>query len=206
MVRKNDTSTIETQTSLAFTTLKSTSHPTLSDVTTALDHVTKLTGIGPATGTLILSIFDPAHVPFFQDEMYEWFFPTSKGEKLKYNLKEYQQLFKVVRPVLERLGCRAVELEQVAYVIGHVEVLTERERKELEKSFEGKASRAEKVEGEEQAESPAEGKPTVKAKTNVKGDLEKEKPTAKKGTKRAPKDEADVDEAPATKRRSQRQK
>jgi hypothetical protein len=143
MVRKNDASAIQTQTSLALKELDLPTTPDLSqpldptNVNKALDNVCKLTGIGPATGTLILSVFAPDCIPFFQDEMFAWFFPDAG--KLKYNLKEYQLLFEAVTPVLTRLSCKAVELEKVAYVLGHMDLLDDGERVMLEKSFEAKA-------------------------------------------------------------------
>ncbi|KIW67225.1 hypothetical protein PV04_06491 [Phialophora macrospora] len=143
MVRKNDASAVQIQTSLALKELALPSTPDMSkpldrtSVNNALDHVCKLTGIGPATGTLILSVFAPDLIPFFQDEMFAWFFPNAG--KLKYSLKEYQQLLEAVIPVLTRLNCKAVELEKVAYVLGHLDLLGDEERGTLEKSFEAKA-------------------------------------------------------------------
>ncbi|EXJ58663.1 hypothetical protein A1O7_06091 [Cladophialophora yegresii CBS 114405] len=138
MVRKNEPSAIQTQTALAFkelTLAASTTHRIKMDK--ALDHVCKLTGIGPATGTLILSVCDPDGIPFFQDEMFAWFFPDAG--KLKYSAKEYQLLFEAVTPVLTRLDCKAVEMEKVAYVLGHMDLLGAEEREGLEESFEGRA-------------------------------------------------------------------
>jgi hypothetical protein len=87
MVRKNDASAVEKQTAIAFkklgSSLSSLALPTLALIA-ALAIVYKLTGIGPATGTLILNVFDPKYIPFFQDEMFLWFFPDLKGAKLKY--------------------------------------------------------------------------------------------------------------------------
>ncbi|KAK5240505.1 hypothetical protein LTS06_012429 [Exophiala xenobiotica] len=118
MVRKNEPSAVEAQTALALEKLLATSDlskPTPTPtIVEALNAVCKLTGIGPATGTLILNIFDPVHIPFFQDEMYAWFFPDTKAEKLKYTQKEYLQLLGAVRPVLQRLNVKAIELEKVS--------------------------------------------------------------------------------------------
>jgi hypothetical protein len=224
MVRKNEASVIEKQTSLAFAELNSTSTatakspqpPSLATINTALDTVCKLNGIGPATGTLILTIFDPDHIPFFQDEMFLWFFPDTKGEKLKYSLKEYRQLFEAVTPVLRRLGCTAVELEKVAYVLGYMDVLGGKERDGLKGWFEkeegvdkaddgaGKGG-AEEEKDEDLVSSKTEvsKKAATTAKPRVKVESQKE-PMAVKGRKRASKDEASTEGAPAPKRRSQR--
>jgi len=99
--------------------------------------VCKLTGIGPATGTLILSVFDPKNVPFFQDEMFLWFFPDLKDAKLKYTQKEYMQLYDAVAPVLKKLGVQAVELEKVAYVLSHKDLLESEDSSRLEEALTG---------------------------------------------------------------------
>ncbi|EXJ85939.1 hypothetical protein A1O1_06308 [Capronia coronata CBS 617.96] len=135
MVRKNETSAVLTQTKLAWeklSTHQTGTAPSTSTVTAALDVVCELKGIGPATGTLILNVYDSDHVPFFQDEMFMWFFPHTKGDKLKYTQKEYLQLFDSARPVLEKLGIKAIELEKISYVLGHLELLEPNERSKLE--------------------------------------------------------------------------
>ena len=188
MVRKNDPLAVQTQTAAAFTKLSSSDTsetPSTATVVASLDAACKLTGIGPATGTLILNIFDPAHVPFFQDEMYSWCFLDTKSDKLKYTQKEYLQLLEVVRPVLKRLAVTAVDLEKVSYVLGHMVELDEQERQRLEDAF----ANSDAQEAERDLQQPDA---TVKA-----GDTEKkettEKVTAKKGRKRAPEIEATED-------------
>ena len=144
MVRKNEASAIVKQTTLAFEKLgtsPSSAAPSTTTLTAALEHVCKLTGIGPATGTLVLNIFDPSHIPFFQDEMFLWFFPNLKGAKLKYSQKEYMQLYEAVSPVLKNLEVQAVELEKAAYVLHHKELLDDDEKDELEKTLQN-ASKA----------------------------------------------------------------
>ena len=206
MVRKNDPDTTQTQTSLAASHLLASPPPiSFADVRIALDHVTKLTGIGPATGTLILSIFDPEHIPFFQDEMYEWFFPGSG--KLKYTLKEYEGLYDVVAAFGKRFVCKAVEVEKVAFVLGHWGMLGEEERKELEgEKVEGGEKEVEgKTEDEIQARNGRVGKKDLaKTKADVKVDPPKAEVAAKKGRKRAAKDLENTDGAPTAKRRSLR--
>ena len=224
MLRKNDASAIEKQTSSALTGLKATSTtksaetPSLAVMNTALDTVCKLQGIGPATGTLILNIFDPVNIPFFQDEMYLWFFPDTKGDKLKYSLKEYRGLFEAVGPVLKRLDCKAVELEKVAYVLGHMNMLEQEERKGLEESVStehgaGKTdhSPTNKDAGGEDDEKATSSTDHASSKTGRKVtskteaiDELKEPTVAKTGKKRTTKDEASKETEPAAKRRSQR--
>src|SRR5262245_9416588 len=111
MVRKNTAASIEEQTAAAFKKLASSDStaPSKDVVKAALDLVCKLTGIGPATVTLILSLYDPDEIPFFQDEMFGWLCPDFKGGKLKYDQKEYFMLLEAVKPVLKQLNIKAVE-------------------------------------------------------------------------------------------------
>lgn len=202
MVRKNEASTVQTQTTLAFEKLLSSSAstpPTTASITAALELVCKLTGIGPATGTLILNICDPVHIPFFQDEMYMWFFPEAKGDKLRYNQKEYLQLLQAAVPELKRLGVHAIDLEKVSYVFGHLELLEDGEREGLEDMF-TETNRKETV--------PKKSKHEIIDDRSSTAVEEPEQTTnAKKGRKRASKVEADEDtERPPLKRRSQRNK
>ncbi|OCT51652.1 ADA HAT complex component 1 [Cladophialophora carrionii] len=219
MVRKNESSAIQTQTSLAFKELNLTATTVdRAKVEKALDHVCKLTGIGPATGTLILSVFNPELVPFFQDEMFAWFFPDAG--KLKYSSKEYQLLFEAVTPVLTRLHVKAVELEQVAYVLGHMDLLGDEDREVLEKSFEEKAdpaaerkksSSGDVLEGEEELQQEQtvanqRGKRTAKVKDDQNAAESAPAPASvPRGKKRSPKDDDNTNtETHTAKRRSQR--
>src|SRR5271170_38920 len=96
-IRKNEPSFVKSATSSAFA---ATSPPTNtastfpSFPTETLKHLTTLTGVGPATATLLLSVHDPVDMPFFQDELYHWL--CGSETKLKYNMKEYKELFHVV--------------------------------------------------------------------------------------------------------------
>ena len=137
MVRKNDPSVIQQQTALAFETLESSdlSSRSAQTIIKALDVVCKLSGIGPATGTLILNLYDPTNVPFFQDELFAWLFPESKGVKLKYNQKEYRQLIEATQPILQRLKVTAVDLEKVSYVLGHKDVVDEETKQKLDEAL-----------------------------------------------------------------------
>ena len=95
----------------------------------SLNILTKLKGVGPATASLLLSVYDRATAPFFSDEMFRWcFFDDAKGKgwdrEMKYNLKEYIELFAKVQELRDRFGrefereVSAVEVEKVAYVLG----------------------------------------------------------------------------------------
>lgn len=95
----------------------------------ALDVLTQLRGVGPATASLLLSVGNPKMAPFFSDELYRWcFWQEGKGNgwdrTIKYTRKEYLALFVQVQRLRERLQLQsssevtAVELEKVAYVLG----------------------------------------------------------------------------------------
>jgi hypothetical protein len=189
MVRKNEPSTVQTQTALAFSRLSTSSGPSKSPSTptivTSLDAVCKLTGIGPATGTLILNIFEPTHIPFFQDEMYAWFFPDTKSDKLKYTQKEYLQLLEAVRPVLKKLGVKASDLEKVSYVLGHLEQLDEPQQKRLTETFAA-------ADGQEAEVDPPQQEGTAQSEKTEKGETTRPH-SARKGRKRAPEIEANED-------------
>ncbi|KAL8739993.1 MAG: hypothetical protein Q9190_007252 [Brigantiaea leucoxantha] len=94
----------------------------------AVKHLSKLKGIGPATASLLLSVFDPEVVPFFSDELFRWLHYEGNGEKgfgrkIKYNAKEYEAIFErmlVLRGRLEKesgKGVTAEEIERVAFAI-----------------------------------------------------------------------------------------
>ena len=97
------------------------------DVAKSLSHLIQLKGIGPATGSLILSCYNPNNVPFFSDELYRWLHweETGKGWelKIKYTLKEYESLYEKVQKCLQRLKrakdqkVTALDLEKAVYVL-----------------------------------------------------------------------------------------
>lgn len=88
-----------------------------------------LRGVGPATASLLLNIYDGENVPFFSDELLRWvMFSEGKGNgwdrKIKYSMKEYQELYRRVGVLRERLAkesektITSVDVEMVAYVLG----------------------------------------------------------------------------------------
>ncbi|KAF9693879.1 hypothetical protein EKO04_008294 [Ascochyta lentis] len=93
------------------------------DVLAAIKTLTPLRGIGPATASLLLSVFAPATVPFFGDEVFRWVTyraGTAGGwkRKIKYNHAEYKELVQGVRALRRRLGVSAIEVERVGFVLG----------------------------------------------------------------------------------------
>jgi hypothetical protein len=102
------------------------------EIPKALKTLCELRGIGPATASLILSIYDPENVPFFSDEAFRWMCWNNnslagKGKgsdlkgwarKMKYSDKEYEVLRGEVAKLTGRLGVSAVEVEKFAWVLG----------------------------------------------------------------------------------------
>lgn len=89
----------------------------------AMLEVSAMRGIGPATASLILSVYDPVNMPFFSDELFRWASWEGDGAKgwqrmIKYTPKEYLLLLGRVRDFRARLQVPAVEIEKVAYVLG----------------------------------------------------------------------------------------
>lgn len=91
----------------------------------ALTEICSLRGVGPATGSLVLSVYVPRIAPFFGDEVFKWV--VGEKGKLKYDRKEYGEfLGRMLDVVLgEQVGKEfgASELEKVGYVMGHLDVL-----------------------------------------------------------------------------------
>ena len=96
-----------------------------TDYAIALKVLAELKGIGPATASLLLSVYDKENVPFFSDELFRWACwddQTGWKRKIKYDMKEYKMLWDGVKGLRERLGekVKAVDLEKIAYVCGRL--------------------------------------------------------------------------------------
>ena len=128
MIRKNEASAVKDVTQSVFSFVPDT--PTIKDIQVALKGLNKIKGVGPATGSLLLSVYMPDRIPFFEDELYGWLCQTdsmSKGSeiKLKYNVKEYEEVYHAVRGLRERLkdssgvSIPASTLEKVAFVVAN---------------------------------------------------------------------------------------
>jgi hypothetical protein len=103
----------------------------------ALDGITQLKGIGPATASLLLSVHDPDRVIFFSDEAFYWLCCVGGKPPIKYNTKEYQELNSAAQKLVKRLGVSATDVEKVAYVVmkhGGVETRGEEEAPAVPKS------------------------------------------------------------------------
>ncbi|KFZ16213.1 hypothetical protein V501_02328 [Pseudogymnoascus sp. VKM F-4519 (FW-2642)] len=89
----------------------------MKDNISAIRTMSLLSGVGPATASLLLSVHDPDNVIFFSDEAYRWLVCGGKEQSIKYSLKEYEQLEVRARELMERLGVGAREVERTAFVI-----------------------------------------------------------------------------------------
>ena len=94
-----------------------------SNLAAPLKQLSELKGVGPATASLLLSIYDEDSVPYFADELFRWVCwddKTGWKKKIKYDVKEYDLLVEGVKSLKARLGgdIKAVDLEKVAYVCG----------------------------------------------------------------------------------------
>ncbi|CAE6421994.1 hypothetical protein ACGC1H_001803 [Rhizoctonia solani] len=79
-----------------------------------------LKGVGPATGSLLLSIYDD-RIPFMSDEAYIWIMYADQGTKkkdIKYTEKGYLDYAARVWEVSEKAGIMPAELEKVGWVLG----------------------------------------------------------------------------------------
>lgn len=76
-----------------------------------------LSGIGPATASLLLSVHDPDGVLFFSDEAYRWLCCGGKESPIKYNWKEYAELEQNSDELMSRLKLGARDVERLAFVI-----------------------------------------------------------------------------------------
>jgi hypothetical protein len=88
-----------------------------ADRSKALDILTKLKGIGPATASLLLTVHDPEQIIFFSDEAFYWLCLSGKKGPIKYNAKEYTALQSKASELSKRLGTSATDIEKVAYVL-----------------------------------------------------------------------------------------
>ncbi|KAK4105723.1 hypothetical protein N658DRAFT_416232 [Parathielavia hyrcaniae] len=92
-------------------------HHDKSDVPGALNILTKLKGIGPATASLLLAVHDPDHVIFFADEAFYWLCCDGSKAPIKYSQKEYTELNARAQALARRLAVKAVDIERVAFVL-----------------------------------------------------------------------------------------
>lgn len=116
LVTSNDAQTTRATISSAVTTYRASSgsHDAPQK---ALDILTKLRGIGPATASLLLNVHDPQRAIFFSDEAYWWLCCGGNKDAIKYSAKEYGALCEKAAALGERLGADMVDVEKAAYVV-----------------------------------------------------------------------------------------
>lgn len=133
LVSSNSESQIRAATTAAFDLLSRDSD-VQTGVTPALNKLTVLKGIGPASASLLLSVRCPESVPFFSDEAFRWVltdadFTNNAGGKgwnrnIKYDKREYAEYIRRVRGVMARLGgVKAVDVERAGWVLGKEKVV-----------------------------------------------------------------------------------
>ena len=122
LVQQNDEATITETTRDAFLNYRGG-----VSTRTAIVALSKLKGIGPATASLLLSVYDPKGAPFFSDELFRWCMADEEASwdrEIKYTLKEYLEMFRRVGQFQDRImeyfkaDVPAVDIEKVAYVLG----------------------------------------------------------------------------------------
>ncbi|OCK77410.1 hypothetical protein K432DRAFT_333939 [Lepidopterella palustris CBS 459.81] len=147
----------------------------------------KLRGIGPATASLVLSVYSPDTIPFFSDELFRWVMWDEGGtkgrgweRKIGYTAKEWEEVIQRVGEVRERLGVSAGECERVAWVLGRegvdVEVgmgAAEEEGKGVDGEGAGVKVKDEKgKKGRKKADASTRLKPSAKASAGVTASTE----------------------------------
>ena len=177
-----------------------------SDPFPALKRLAELKGIGPATASLLLSIYDEEKVPFFSDELFRWVcWQEEEGgweRKIKYDWKEYRMLWEGVGELRRRLGeVKVVEVEKAAFVCGRLgvddgglreEVLEEGEsgREEQRREVEHEARETEQEEHEKDNEG-AEKMPLMGASDDKADGSRGNK--KRKANEKAPTGDVDID-------------
>lgn len=119
LVQSNPADLVKSTTNEAFA-----AYSNNGDAMCALKILVKLRGIGPATASLLLSVYKPDEVPFFSDELFRWTHwdspgKTGWGRSIKYNVTEYREILASVENLRKRLGVTAIDAEKVAYVLGN---------------------------------------------------------------------------------------
>lgn len=98
-----------------------------AQIAAAMDILTvNLRGVGPATASLLLSMYAPHQIPFFSRSFYRWamWSHISGGWKatIKYSKKEYIRFCDQAKDIASHLnGCSMLEIEKAAYTMERLE-------------------------------------------------------------------------------------
>jgi hypothetical protein len=156
MVKKNEQDRVKEATTSTFDIQAGASYGGIGipeSLDKALREAAQLHGIGPATATLICSIYDPTNVCFFEDELAAWLCPNLP--KLKYTWAEYKLLFTEMGKLRTMLcsDYKAVDIEKVGFVIGHLRMVDAEQKEAL--------MLADQIEGETEQDTKKESKPSA---------------------------------------------
>lgn len=129
LVKSNSEEAVKATTTAAFSL--DLSAPEIALVEKAMNELIKLKGIGPASASLLLSVYNPDGLPFFSDELYHFVNETgsfsatkaNRTAKIAYSKKEYKELYGKVQQLRDRIqndegeSVSALDLEMTAYVL-----------------------------------------------------------------------------------------
>ncbi|KAF2760394.1 hypothetical protein EJ05DRAFT_484129 [Pseudovirgaria hyperparasitica] len=175
LVRGNSDEAIERTTKEAFAHLDLESEDV--SVTKALAIVTRLSGVGPATGSLLLSIYRPDAIPFFSDELFRWCLWDKPGKagtrgwqrKIDYNAKHYEMLVQEFDLLKKRLNVSALDAERVAWVLGKEQVDIDAEGQE--EDVDAVDQSAGDNEDKQEEDTPTDGLKSKKRKAEISEEL-----------------------------------
>ncbi|KAK4050611.1 hypothetical protein OIV83_003337 [Microbotryomycetes sp. JL201] len=117
LAASNPDSVVQSVTSQAITTLSKpsdeSSSPSLTTTLEAIQQLSTLKGIGPATASAISAAVSPDSIPFMSDELMHACF--GKQTKIDYTSKAYEKLVKAVNDKIHNKQWTARELEQACW-------------------------------------------------------------------------------------------
>ncbi|KAH8925059.1 hypothetical protein BT69DRAFT_1318474 [Atractiella rhizophila] len=121
LVKSNSPKEIEEITKSAITTLRASK--TLTEAYKGLDEVCKLKGVGPATGSAVLSLIAPHRLPFYSDEAASFF-----GD-VKYTVAAYKRYAEGMAEKVEGLGEQwdGRKLEKALWSVKTLDINTQEE-------------------------------------------------------------------------------
>jgi len=139
----------------------------------AVDELTVLNGVGPATASFVLAAWLPKQVGVFSDEAFRWIrFEEGSGKgwdrKMQYNEKEFKTYIEGLSEVVKRLNVTAEDVEKIGFVFGR-EAAEENDKKATPVKRKREVKSKEAPSGEEKPKPKA--KMTTYGKTKDKEDL-----------------------------------
>jgi hypothetical protein len=200
LVSSNDSATVQRTIATAMAAYWG-AQPAAETTSAALDGISTLRGVGPATASLLLSVHDPARVVFFSDEAFYWLCAGGSNGRapLQYSAKEYRALQAAAQALVARLGVSATDVEKVAYVVRKGTTKTEggddgaaagpaREDKKKEKKKQtkkGESVPARRAPGKQESVKEVKEEPKKKAKRKEQPVVEEQPITGLRRSKRS---------------------